>query len=666
MGDFFDEFDKFRKSLDEKKQKERMENNNDSNFVEDEQIIEDLNNEQLEVDEQEEVEVEQIKDEKWEDESNDNEVEEEFDIEPEEDNDENISLEEEVIEDSIENSVEEESDDNRDYRGEVPSDEEWENESSDIEVEKDFDIDTEEDEEENDKNEESSNDEQQNGYEDWDYDDDDDYIDLEEEALEFSSDKSNSISFDEINDSDNDNVEENLIGVYGPEEKKGFGSVNPLESGKSSFKPGKLNKTVMLSAIGIFMLVVVGLFYLQGIKEEKKKNTDKASQNNISLAGYEPDFGNYQERAYKPTQVDENKEDSKYINDVFNGGNKKEYKPDQNTNNTNNNANTYTQQPPTYNQSVPAQSSSGSVDTSNLDAINSPIRLSVAGYTSDGYPNSYGYSNTYGEPNGYNGGNLDYVSYNGNSGSYEQNYIDRIETLTNLTQGENTTQIQQNSTKRMGEYDPSMASGNYSYIAENSLFPGTIIHASLISGIDTRFPGPIIARVINPVYDSKTGKTLLIPQGSILRGGYSSASFGVSKVQIAWNELIINRDGKSYTINLGSMAGVDRKGRSGLAGTLHENAFQYLKAMGVSCLFTFINSNIYSYTDSQKSALQKQMLSDSQQIGNMLADKILDRALDIEPYIKIKQGRNISVSVDKILTLPALDSDKPKQKYIRK
>ena len=40
MGDFFDEFDKFRKSLDEKKQKERMENNNDSNFVEDEQIIE--------------------------------------------------------------------------------------------------------------------------------------------------------------------------------------------------------------------------------------------------------------------------------------------------------------------------------------------------------------------------------------------------------------------------------------------------------------------------------------------------------------------------------------------------------------------------------------------------------------------------------------------------
>ena len=60
------------------------------------------------------------------------------------------------------------------------------------------------------------------------------------------------------------------------------------------------------------------------------------------------------------------------------------------------------------------------------------------------------------------------------------------------------------------------------------------------------------------------------------------------------------------------------------------------------------------------------MLSDSQQIGNMLADKILDRALDIEPYIKIKQGRNISVSVDKILTLPALDSDKPKQKYIRK
>ena len=113
------------------------------------------------------------------------------------------------------------------------------------------------------------------------------------------------------------------------------------------------------------------------------------------------------------------------------------------------------------------------------------------------------------------------------------------------------------------------------------------------------------------------------------------------------------------------MVGVDSKGYSGIKGSLNDHAFAYLKAAGISCLFTFINSNIFTVTQKQKNRTTQQMISDSQDIGNKLADKILDRALDIQPTVTVKNGTRISVDVDKILTLYPFERDMPQQKYKR-
>lgn len=60
---------------------------------------------------------------------------------------------------------------------------------------------------------------------------------------------------------------------------------------------------------------------------------------------------------------------------------------------------------------------------------------------------------------------------------------------------------------------------------------GAVIPAALITGIRSDLPGEITAQVTENVYDSPTGKYLLVPQGARLIGQYDSQiSFGQSRV----------------------------------------------------------------------------------------------------------------------------------------
>ncbi|RUW00273.1 conjugal transfer protein TrbI, partial [Mesorhizobium sp. M1A.F.Ca.IN.022.05.2.1] len=64
---------------------------------------------------------------------------------------------------------------------------------------------------------------------------------------------------------------------------------------------------------------------------------------------------------------------------------------------------------------------------------------------------------------------------------------------------------------------------------------GSVIPATLITGINSDLPGRITAQVSQNVYDSATGHRLLIPQGAKLFGRYDSkVSFGQSRVLVVW------------------------------------------------------------------------------------------------------------------------------------
>jgi type IV secretory pathway VirB10-like protein len=72
-----------------------------------------------------------------------------------------------------------------------------------------------------------------------------------------------------------------------------------------------------------------------------------------------------------------------------------------------------------------------------------------------------------------------------------------------------------------------------------SVMAGSVIPAVLITAINSDMPGPIIAQVSENVYDSATGQSLLIPQGSRLLGDYANATdYGQQRVRVEFKRLI--------------------------------------------------------------------------------------------------------------------------------
>ena len=95
---------------------------------------------------------------------------------------------------------------------------------------------------------------------------------------------------------------------------------------------------------------------------------------------------------------------------------------------------------------------------------------------------------------------------------------------------------------------------------------GTVIPAALVTGIQSDLPGDVIATVTESVYDTATGRHLLIPQGSRILGRYNSqVSYGQSRVQMVWNRIVLP-DTSSLTLD--NLVGTDPAGRAGLEDTV--------------------------------------------------------------------------------------------------
>jgi type IV secretion system protein VirB10 len=196
-----------------------------------------------------------------------------------------------------------------------------------------------------------------------------------------------------------------------------------------------------------------------------------------------------------------------------------------------------------------------------------------------------------------------------------------------------------------------------------SLWQGTILDATLTSNINTDLPGECTAMVAKNVFSSLDGRFMLIPQNSRLLGSYnSSISYSQSRIQVGWHTLI-RPDG--YLVNLGNFNATDPQGASGLPGIINDHPFMYLKALGLMSAFRIIANEFSNTASTSDSPYVQDLMADSRYVVNTLGQKLIDRAMDVQPTITIKAGAKINVVVNRTLNLPPLPPYPVTEPYVK-
>ena len=204
--------------------------------------------------------------------------------------------------------------------------------------------------------------------------------------------------------------------------------------------------------------------------------------------------------------------------------------------------------------------------------------------------------------------------------------------------------------------------GGGHFIAEDSLWIGTVIPAVLITAVNTDLPGNILARVTENVFDSRTGRNLLIPQGTILFARYSSdVSYAQSRVQIAWDTLI-RPDG--FQLSLGGMDGVDRRGMAGQEAVYSENWFEYLKAAGIIAMFSVANARMAEEASRHASeAVGGSIAQANAEFVGQAGSAAVARAMNIQPTLTVESGTAVNVLLSRNISLPPLSGFPVLQRY---
>lgn len=184
---------------------------------------------------------------------------------------------------------------------------------------------------------------------------------------------------------------------------------------------------------------------------------------------------------------------------------------------------------------------------------------------------------------------------------------------------------------------------------------GSIIPAALITGLKSDLPGTIFAQVTENVYDSPTGRYLLIPQGARLEGEYdSSVSFGQSRILLVWTRLIMP-DGQSIVLQ--RQEGADSQGYSGLQDGVNYHWWGIAQAAVLSTVLG-IGSELGANNNDNDIVLA--LREGAANTLNQAGQQIVERQLNIQPTLTDRNGLPVDVLVDRDIVLsPYEQGDTP-------
>ncbi|KQW60463.1 TrbI/VirB10 family protein [Variovorax sp. Root411] len=178
---------------------------------------------------------------------------------------------------------------------------------------------------------------------------------------------------------------------------------------------------------------------------------------------------------------------------------------------------------------------------------------------------------------------------------------------------------------------------------------GTIIPAALMTGINSDLPGQVIANVTEAVYDTATGKHLLIPQGSRLIGRYDSqVAFGQRRVLLVWTRLILP---DTSSVALDRLPGIDPAGYAGLEDGVDWHWDRILAGAALSTLLG-VGAELAapeSRTDGNRVVIATR--EGAQDAVNQVGQEITKRNISVQPTLTIRPGFPMGVMVSKDLVL---------------
>ncbi|HAW53429.1 MAG TPA: conjugal transfer protein TrbI, partial [Hyphomonas sp.] len=182
-------------------------------------------------------------------------------------------------------------------------------------------------------------------------------------------------------------------------------------------------------------------------------------------------------------------------------------------------------------------------------------------------------------------------------------------------------------------------------VSPYQLMAGTIIPATLLTGVNSDLPGQVIAQVTSPVYDTVTGESVLVPQGARLIGRYDSViAFGQSRALLVWSRIVMP-DGSSIRID--NLAGVDARGYAGLEDKVDYHSWKLLQGVALSTLLG-VGSELASDDEGD---IARALRRSAQTGANEAGQEIVRRNLDVQPSITIRPGWRLAVLVNKDIVL---------------
>lgn len=180
----------------------------------------------------------------------------------------------------------------------------------------------------------------------------------------------------------------------------------------------------------------------------------------------------------------------------------------------------------------------------------------------------------------------------------------------------------------------------------NVLQAGAVISAALITGIRSDLPGQITAQVTENVYDSPTGKILLVPQGTRVIGQYDSGvGFGQRRVLLVWNRMIFP-NGRGIVLERQPGAGAE--GYAGLEDGVDYHWGELFKAAALS---TLLSVGAESGSSSDESDIVRALRNGASNSISQTGQQIVQRQLNIAPTLTIRSGFPVRVIVTRDLVL---------------